>query len=238
MKGRQRPRKSIRTLLIFWLLIFSIVPLAAITGYSLVKYEQAIDQELSTRLLGNAREISGIFNEYQTVLADEVHRVTSDRALLYYLSANNMNQAREMLKRWFAGSSAHRIFIFNRDARLDVALYKDERGQVKRRESLETGVVELNEPLLKAARAGEQLLLLSIGSEVTGNPRKPRANYLELSVFSKVKGAGGKIIGYVEEAITLDEVVLRNIRNRLNAEIFFFQSGKPTIVSTHDIWQL
>ena len=40
-----------------WLLMFAVVPLAFITGYSLVKYEQAIDQELVQRLAGNKREI-------------------------------------------------------------------------------------------------------------------------------------------------------------------------------------
>ena len=94
MKRRQKPRKSLRTILILWLLIFSVVPLAFITGYSLVKYEQAIDQELSTRLLGNARQISVIFNEFQTSLLNESNQIVNDRAVTYYLAANNMSQAR------------------------------------------------------------------------------------------------------------------------------------------------
>jgi two-component system NtrC family sensor kinase len=234
MKGRLRPRKSLRTILIVWLLIFSVVPLAFITGYSLVKYEQAIDQELSTRLLGNARQIGVILGEYQESLVNESHQISTDRALIYYLSTNNFIQGREGLKRWFKGSFAHRLWVFNRDARLEVALYKDEHGQVQRRENLESGVVELNEPLVNAMATKEEMLLMDIGSEGPVNHGRPRDAHLEFSVFSKVVGSNGKTVGYVEEAITLNEAVLQNLRNRLNAEIFFFQKDKPTILATHE----
>lgn len=234
MKPRQRPRKSLRTILILWFLIFSIVPLAFITGYSLVKYEQAIDQELSTRLLGNAREISVIFNDFQAKLTLELSQVAADKTVSFFLAANNIEQARESVKRWFKGSVAHRVWVFNRDARLEIALYRDEKGGVARRENLETGMVELNEPLLKALEGKDQLLLMDLGSEQTQNPSRPTINHLELSVFTKVVGAGGKVLGYIEEAVTLDESVLQNIRNRLNAEIFFFQTDKPIIVATHE----
>jgi two-component system NtrC family sensor kinase len=218
------------------LLIFSIVPLAAITGYSLVKYEQAINQELSTRLLGNAREVSVILNDFQSSLVAESRQVAHDRATAYYLAANNIDQARQLLKRWFAGSvAAHRIWVFNRDARLAIALYKDEHGQVQRRENLETGVVELNEPLLKAMADRDDMLLFDIGGDGgASGSGKTRPAHMELSVFNKIKSSNGRLLGYVEEAITLDQAVLQNIRNRLGAEIFFFQPGKSTVVATHE----
>lgn len=235
MKARQRPRKSLRTILVFWLLLFSLVPLAAITGYSLVKYEQAIDQELSTRLLGNAREISVILNEFQGSLLAETRQLSGDRAIQYYLGANNVDHTREMLKRWFKGTQgAHRIWVFNRDARLTIALYKDERGQVQRRENLETGVVEFSESMLKSMQGRDSQLFFDISAEGTNDPRKPRLARVELSVLSKIKAPNGRLIGYVEEAIMLDEGVLQNLRNRLNAEIFFFQKGKPFVVATHE----
>src|SRR4051812_30215210 len=101
MNSRQRPRKSLRTILILWLLIFSVVPLAFITGYSIVKYEQAINQELSTRLLGNAREISTYFSDFQSKLTAESEQLGDDKTLAYYLAANNISSARESLKTWF-----------------------------------------------------------------------------------------------------------------------------------------
>jgi two-component system NtrC family sensor kinase len=233
MKARLRPRKSIRTILVFWLLLFSVVPLAAITGYSLVKYEQAIDQELSTRLLGNAREVSVILNDFQTKLNAESRQVATDRALTYYFGANNIERSRDMLSRWFQSSIAHRIWVFNRDARLSIALYKDEHGQVQRRGNLENAV-ELNDPLLKAIHDKDDLLLFDILSESTSNHQHTRAARMELSILSKIKAPNGRLIGYVEEALTLDPAMLQSLRNRLNAEIFFFQAGKPTVVATHE----
>lgn len=235
MRTRQTPRKSIRSILVFWLVLFSVVPLAAITGYSLVKYEQAIDQELSTRLIGNARQISVILNEYQSKLISESHQLISDRAINYYLSASNINQTREMLRQWFAGSVAHRIWVFNRDARLAIALYRDDHGTIRRSENLENGVVQLGEPLLKAIAGRNDLLLFDILNEGPRETRKSsRSSYVELSVFNTIRSPNGRLLGYVQEAITLDESVLQNIRNRLNAEIFFFQSGRPSVVATHE----
>jgi two-component system, NtrC family, sensor kinase len=174
MKARQRPRKSLRTILILWLLIFSVVPLAFITGYSLVKYEQAIDQELSTRLLGNAREISTILGEFQSGLVEESKQISNDRALVYFLISNKIDQARDGLSRWFKGAFAHRIWVFNRDARLEIALYKDDKGQVQRRQNLES-VVELNEPLLKAMKDKDSMFVVDFAAE-------DKSSHMELSV--------------------------------------------------------
>ncbi len=231
MKARQRPRKSLRTMLIFWLLIFSIVPLAFVTAYSLVNYEKAIDQELSTRLLGNAREISIIFSDFQNKLLEEVHQLSGDKTVGFFLAANNIDQARDSVKRWFRGAAVgQRIWIFNRDGSLEIALYKDEKGQIQRSENFEK-VVEMQEPLLKALESKEDLMLLEVGTE---KGLKQSASHLELLVYTKVTSAGGKVIAYIEEARQIDEPILLNIRNRLNAEIFFFQPDRPGIVSTHE----
>lgn len=228
---RQRPRKSLRTILIVWLLIFSVVPLAFITGYSLVKYEQAIDQELSTRLLGNAMQIGTTFGDYQRQLLEESHQISTDKALTYYLASNNAAGAREGVKRWLERSFGHRLWVFNRDGSLEIALYKDERGNVQRSASLEN-VAELNDPLVAGMATKDEMLLMDISNDSTGG--QGHDAHLEFSVFSKVRGSGGKTVGYIEEAFNVDEVALQVLRNRHNAEIFFFVPGKPTVFASHE----
>ncbi len=223
MKARQRPRKSLRTILILWLLIFSIVPLAFITGYSLVKYEQAIDQELSTRLMGNAREISQILNEFQSALVGESNQVAADRALIYFMNSANPAAARDGLRRWLGGKVAQRVWVFNRDARLEIAIHKNEKGEATRDDKLENAGVELNEPMVKALAQKDSMFLVDF-----------TANNFELSLFNKIFNAQGKVVGYVETAMSIDESLLKNIRNRLSAEIFFYQEGKAHIVATHE----
>src|ERR1700731_3709606 len=78
----RRPSRSLRTILMMWLLMFSIVPLAFITGYSLVKYEQAIDQELGQRLHGNYREIQLIFEDLQRSLLSRNHAHATDKSIV------------------------------------------------------------------------------------------------------------------------------------------------------------
>jgi two-component system NtrC family sensor kinase len=234
MKARQRPRKSIRTILVFWLLLFSIVPLAAITGYSLVKYEQAIDQELSTRLLGNAREIGMNLDNYQKALISENRQVAGDRSIQYYLSANNVEQTRQILKRLFASARiAQRVSVYNRDGGLDVAFEKDDHGQVQRRENVER-VIELSDSLLKALQDHDDVFTFYLAAEGTGDPQKPRITHIELSVFNKIKTTNGRVVGYVEELFNINEATLQGFRNLYNAEIFFFQPGKPYVVATHE----
>jgi two-component system NtrC family sensor kinase len=228
---RQRPRKSLRTILILWLLIFSVVPLAFITGYSLVKYEQAIDQELSTRLLGNALQIGATFSDYQSQLMSESRQIANDKALVYYLASNNVGGAREGVKRWFERSFGHRLWVFNRDARLELAFYKDEHGQVQRRSNLEN-VVEMSDSLLKAVSDKDEMPLMDISNDSAN--ANARDAHMEFSILSKIVGTGGKVVGYVEEALTIDDLSLQGFRNRLNAEIFFFQPEKPTIFATHE----
>lgn len=234
---RAKPRKSLRTFLIWTLLSFSVVPLAFITGYSLVKYEQAIDQELSTRLLGNAREIGKILEDFQRTISAESAQISSDRTLAFYLGSNKVDFAREIVKRWFKGTHSQRLWVFNRDARLEIALYKNERGEVERRENYEAAI-EMNEPLLAVLKNQDVVMLVDFASEATNEPSNPKNSYMELSVFSKVFGQGNRLVGYTETAITVDEQMLRDLRNRLNAEIFFFRPDKSTIVATHDDLEL
>lgn len=234
MKIHRRPRKSLRTLLIIWFLLFSTVPLAFITGYSLVKYEQAIDQELSKRLNGNAREISVILNEFEHNLRVDSEAHAADKALIYYLSMNNTQQARALLKHWLSGSLAHRMWLYNRDGRLEVALYKDADSNIQRKKNLESGDVSLNQEFLKRYGDKAESALLDIHVESVKGRARNYEGSLDLVIFSRVQTSSGRLVGYLEEVITMDDSFLQALKNRLNAEIFFYQPGKSSVVATHD----
>ena len=153
---KRRPRKSLRTLLILWFLSFSIVPLAFLTGYSLVKYEQALDEELSKRLFANSREVSVVLTQIQDILHNTSRSHAADKSLIYDLTMNNIPAARMQLKKWMQSSYyAQRIWLYNRDARLEIALYKDADGQVQDKANVE-GVYYLNATWLKKADAPDK----------------------------------------------------------------------------------
>jgi two-component system NtrC family sensor kinase len=54
-----------------------------VTGYSLVKYEEAIDNELVQRLRANSREVSATIAEYERYLEGRRARLRNDAQLLY-----------------------------------------------------------------------------------------------------------------------------------------------------------
>ena len=95
---RRKPKKSLRTLLMLWFLLFSVVPLAFITGYSLVKYEQAIDQELSQRLKANSREIGVIISDFESSLLSQARQLVNDRNLVFNMSKNSYGAARKLAR--------------------------------------------------------------------------------------------------------------------------------------------
>jgi two-component system NtrC family sensor kinase len=206
--------------------------LAFLTGYSLIKYEQALDLELSKRLIANSREITIILNQFRDSLQGTSRTHTHDRNLIYQLSTNNINASRDLLQRWLQQSNlAQRLWLYNRDGRLEIALYKDAFGEVQRKANLESSV-SLNEGWLKRIDSPDEIPFFNLQS-VAGHSRNLEGT-LDLMMFSKIKTANGRLIGFIEESIRLNDSFLQTLRNRLNAEIFFFQPGKDVIVATHD----
>ncbi len=219
-----KPKKSLRTILMMWLLMFAIVPLAFITGYSLVKYERAIDQELIQRLLGNSREIQVIVQEFQKELRSRSTSHASDKSLVYYLSSNSTSQARELAMRWMKGHFTHHLSIFNREGRLEIALYRDAGGNILRQENLEGGDVYLSERFTSEAKKSNQLAIREFTSE----------GALDLIMFSKINAANGTLVGYIEEILRIDKGFIDSLKNRLNLEIVFFSVEGDKLVSSHE----
>src|SRR5690606_20130105 len=126
-----KPAKSLRSILTLWFLLFSIVPLSFVTGYSMVQFERAIDEELFKRLRGNAREISVMFNDLENYLATHGNIHASDASLIYYMSTASVPNARRLLQGWMKNYSASRVSLFNSEGRLVVALMRTEAGEAR-----------------------------------------------------------------------------------------------------------
>ena len=78
----RRPKRSLRTILLLWFLVLSLLPLMFITGVSLVKFEDAIDNELVQRLRANSREVTTTISEYERYLTGRRARIREDAARL------------------------------------------------------------------------------------------------------------------------------------------------------------
>lgn len=231
-KTWRRPRKSLRTLLITWLLLFSVAPLGFITGYSLRKYRQAIDQELSMRLNGNSREIEVIFEDFERSLAGDLKRKILDKTFIHYLSTANFSQAREDIKNWLGGGYLSRVWVYNGDGRLEIALHRSESGEVAREETFESSNVYLNEDFLKSAENRDSWSAVSILSTKTElRPRESGAR-MELAMYAKAKNTQDKVVGFVEAVLLIDQNFINNLRNRMNLEIVLTLLGKEQVFAT------
>lgn len=228
MRVKSTPRKSLRTILMLWFLLFSIAPLAFLTGYSLVKYEQALDQELGHRLQGNEREIAAIITDYESVLQADSQRLVNDKTLSYHVSRGNYGAARDMLKNWLRGHYAHHIWLWSAEGRLEIALFRNSIGEVERLDKMEGGDVYLSD--LKSIQANEELMDVDLRSA----PGSSTASAVELMVFTKVRAANGRVVGYLQQVMNLDDQFLKSLKNRLGVEMVLYRVEQEKIVATHD----
>jgi two-component system NtrC family sensor kinase len=222
----RRARKSLRSLLMMWLIMFSVVPLAFVTGYSLVKYEQAIDQELVQRLNGNRREIESILDEFKIEMVDKSRRHSEDNALVVFLTSRNINQVRERAAQLMKSHITSQTQVFDREG-LDLAsLYKDGNGEIHRRENEELKV-QLTDAFLKQLRDKDQVLSADIVNE----------KKVDLISFAKVKAPNGTVVGYIEEFVTLDTDFFAGLKKRLNIDLLVFNETndktKHRAIATH-----
>ncbi|MCB0419622.1 MAG: HAMP domain-containing protein [Bdellovibrionales bacterium] len=210
-----------------WFLLFSIVPLAFITMYSLIKYEDAIDQEVENRLKGNVRETALIFDEFRLSMQDLLKRYRRDSQLIYRLHKGQHEATRQLASSWLANSFLHRLKVFNRDGTLIVSLFKDEKGQVQRKENHESSGLALNEDFAGKADKQDFIHILDFY----------KGDRLELVMFSAVKTAKQRVVGYIEESLIVDSSFLAKLGNRLGIEIAVFTPGeKDKAFASHDDW--
>ncbi len=224
-----RPKKSLRTILILAFLLFSVVPLAFITGFSKVKYEQVVEQEQLQRLEGNYREILSIFSEFEGELLNKVKSHAVDDSFVYYLAQNDFTQARNIAKNWLGNSLSHRFSVFGRDGLQEISLYKDANGEINRNANIEGKDMYLSDKFLEKVDNQEFISQIEI--------RKGKS--IDIIAFSKVRNRMGRLVGYVEEIIELDKSFLEGLQKRLNLELVFFTvvDGKQ-IISTHSDLEL
>jgi two-component system NtrC family sensor kinase len=224
MKGfRRKPQRSLRTILTIWFLLFSIVPLAFVTGYSIIKYEGAIDHELNQRLLGNAREINSILSEFQNNLQQKRDRYVNDPKFTYSLATNDVDNLKELGNNWIQSEFATSLTFFNRNGRLLMSSFKDSSGTVREFVPQATGAVYLSQNNLDKLKSANQYSFV----EILTNQK------MSLILVSKIMGNAGKVSGYLEQLIEIDSKFLEALKNRMKLELIFIRKGGQVIVATH-----
>lgn len=226
---QRKPQRSLRTILIVWFLLFSIVPLAFVTGYSVIKYEKAIDNELSQRLGGNAREISVILSDFRTSLDTKKKIYIKDPRLVYHVSTNDISAIKAQVQNWLKSDLASSLTVFNRDGRMLVSSFKDRRGDIRDFAPAANSAVFLSDENLDKIKNNKEYSFVEFSNE---------SEKLSLIVFSRITGKGGRLVGFFEQVIDIDRTFLDRLKSRLKLELIFLRSSGQVSVSTHPDFKL
>ncbi len=204
-----------------WFLVLSLAPLMFVTGYSLVKYEQAIDNELVQRLRGNAREFESTIEDYEKYLNARRERYKADPMLSFGLLTNAVAQARSRVEGNIPNSSVASLSLFNRDGQLVATVTQDPRGAKDR--NLEDASIYLSDAYKKQLDKDADMTVAEAGANKS----------VDLIAITRLETKTNRNAGYVEEIINLGPQFLENVKKRLGLEIILFNEKGQIIAGSH-----
>ena len=219
----RKPRRSLRTILMSWFLVLSLAPLMFVTGYSLVKYEQAIDNELTQRLRANSREFEGTIEDYEKYLDGRRERYKADPMLSYYLLTNAVTQARQRVEGNVRNSVLARLSLFNRNAELVASIAPDSDASAKEDRALEDAGISLSDSYKAQLDKNSDMTVAEAGAN----------HSMDLIAITRLETKANRNAGYVEEIINLGPAFLENLKKRLNLEIILFNDKGQIIAGSH-----
>lgn len=219
---KRKPQRSLRTILIVWFLLFSVVPLAFVTGYSVIKYEKAIDNELLHRLDGNGREISVILADFKKGLEDKRDSYLDDNQFIYHLSTQDLTALRRKITLWLGSEYANQMSFFSRDGRMLLSAEKSSEG-----------VQLTNPPANQAVYIAEANLTKLQGVTQYAFVDYSITKNVSLILLSKVFSSTGRHVGYIEQVIDLNEGFLSRLKSRMKLELILMRTNGQPVVGTH-----
>lgn len=193
-----------------------------VTGYSLVIYENAIDNELVQRLRANSREVSTTISEYERYLVSRRGRIRGDAQLQFQLSTGNVAQVREIAPSLITGTLVSALSIFDREGQ-QIAVVSQEDIGAKRGARTPEPPVFLSDAYRSALEKQGQVAVADVGA----------ANSLDLISLIKLETKANRLAGAVEEIINLGPSFLENLKKRLGLEVVLFDSRGVIVGSSH-----
>lgn len=211
-----------------WFLVLSLAPLMFVTGYSLVKYEQAIDNELVQRLRANSREFVSTVGEYEKYLNTRRVRHRSDPILSHYLLTNSIAQAKGHVQGAVRNSLLASLSLFSREGQLVASLTQDESNRAVDNKSVENASIYLSDTYKETLEKTGAMTIFDVGSNRS----------MDLIAISRIDTKNGRVAGYVEEIINIGPIFLENLKKRLNLEIILFDSKGQIVAGSHPDFML
>lgn len=214
---RKKAKRSIRTIIIMWFLLLSLLPLIFVAYYSSVKYEQAIDKELLQRLSVNSREIEVILSDFKSGLQVRRDRYLKDPYLTYSLSTSDSQSLNRLGQDYILQEFSSELIFFNREAKQITKIVKNDRNDVISMTKPDEATF-LSEKYIAALKTTKDIPILEYDDD-----------RILLTLLSRVNNQSKKTIGYIQQKIYLDTSFITRLKNRLKLE-FVLGKEDSTIV--------
>ena len=212
--------KSLKSILLIWFILFSVIPLVFVGWYSLFKFEQALDGEVSQRLLGNGREIETILNTQYQLMEELSAQYLRDPKVHNALMTMDQQSLKDITATALTRSETSAISFYDKTGRLVTSIFKDDKNQI-RVFGLNNEKVLLNEKYLMNLKDKKSIAFI--------NQNK---NSMALMYFSKLNNNMGRHIGYLEQSIALQQSFLNRIKSKLKIELFIVNEDQKVSEGT------
>jgi two-component system, NtrC family, sensor kinase len=218
-----RPKRSLRTLLMVWFLLLSIVPLMFVTGYAVAKYQETSDNDIVQRLRSNSREYGSTMGEFEKFLVNRRARILADPLVSAALLNGSTAQLREHVQA-FVRSSPIGITttVFNSEGDVVVSYIKDDATGARQNTNLENANVGLSNNLVESLNKSESM--------VYADPLN--GGGVDLVSAARIDGKNGRVAGFVEETISIGTGFLENYRRQHNLDVVIFSQAGDVIASS------
>lgn len=228
MNELKKPNRSLKTILMIWFLIFSIVPLAFLTGYSIKNYEKAIDNELMQRLTGNAREISVIMSDFKNTLIQKRNRYFEDTKLLELISKNQINGLKNYSQDLIKSELANTLNFFDAKGQLVISVFKDAAGNARDFTPDKQASIYLPDETLKSLGTVDEKIYIDFSVE----------KKLTLIILTKLGSKNNKNIGFIEQSLELDKEFFSKLKQRMKLELLVLKKNGEVAISSHEDFNL
>lgn len=219
---RRKPKRSLRTILIVWFVLFSVVPLAFVTGYSIMKYEKAIDHELSQRLIGNAREFDLALKDLRVGMQNLRDKYIKDPSLLYHILTGDGQTVKAISLQWLKSDKVSTLTFFDREGRMLASVFRDEKGSTRSFVPFQDAVF-LSAKYIADLKDQSEIALAEFGEN----------HKVSLILISPIMGTGGRLVGYLEQTVHLDKEFMNRMKNRLKLELMVFKERGQLVLASH-----
>lgn len=194
----------------------------------MIRYEKAIDHELSQRLIGNAREISVILEDYRVGLQQKRDRYERDPNLVYHLTMGESTGLKTQAANLLRQDIASRLSFYNREGRMITSVFKDDRSEI-RSFSPSQDAFFLPAKYIAHLKENRDIGLIEYSD----------AAKISLVMISRIWNSKEKTVGYIEQMIDLDKNFVYRLKARMKLEIMIIKDdGKVQVGSSPDFLKI